>query len=201
MKLKDFIARFTQKERRITIPTMFTISRLLLTPFIVIAMIKQQWGIAFGLFVIASSTDLIDGFLARVLDQKTFLGACLDPVADKLLILSVFITLAFVQSPLFSIPVWFVSIVLIKEVILIAGAAIIWLLCGSVQIRPTLLGKSTMLVQVLFIIWLFACYFFKWLPVKTYWAVLTLVTFMVMLSLIHYSTLGFMQISDCLERK
>ena len=201
MQLRTFLQRFTRKERRITLPTMLTIFRFLLTPFIVAAMVYQQWGIAFWLFLLAAITDLLDGFLARILDQKTFLGACLDPVADKLLILAVFFTLAFVQSPLFAIPTWFVAIVLVKELVLIVGAALIYLICGSIEIRPTLLGKATMCVQVFFVIWLFACYFFNWLPITTYWVALTVVLGMVILSLLQYGALGVAQLVACFERE
>ena len=80
---------------------MFTLLRIASVPFIVASMVTQHWGIAFFLILFASATDLLDGFLARNFDQKTFLGACLDPIADKILILSCYFTLAFWQSPLF----------------------------------------------------------------------------------------------------
>ncbi len=197
MHLKDFLTRFARANHRITLPTLLTIVRIVFTPFIVAAMIYQQWGIAFILFVIAAVTDLLDGFLARVLDQKTLLGACLDPVADKILTLSVFTTLAFVQSPLFSIPTWFVIIMLAKELVLLGGAGIVYLICGTLQVRPLPLGKAAMFAQVVFIIWVFACYFFKWVPVKTYWAMLYGVLGIVLLALIQYITFGIEQLRQC----
>jgi phosphatidylglycerophosphate synthase len=96
--------RLPDAEKRITIPTLFTLTRIIIVPVIIDAMINDRWGIAFFFFVFACVTDLIDGFLARLLNEKTFLGACLDPVADKLLLLSCFSTLAFVSTPLFSVP-------------------------------------------------------------------------------------------------
>lgn len=183
-KLPDF-------EKRITVATAFTLMRMLAAPFVVAAMITQHWGIAFGLIIFASFTDLIDGFLARNFGQKTFLGACLDPVADKVLILSCYFTLAFCHTPLFAIPSWFVWLVLIKEILQLGFAIIFWMAKGWLKVEPTLLGKLTMTVQVAFIIWLFACYFFHWLPVKTYFCMLGLVVVLVLSSLIQYATIGY----------
>jgi len=179
------------KGRCITVPTLFTIMRLVCVPIIVAAMIKQRWGMAFWLFVFASLTDILDGVIARFLDQRSFLGACLDAVADKLLIVSCFLTLAFVQSPLFHIPQWFVFFVLIKEVILIGGALYVWFRKGFLKVKPTILGKMAMFIQVIFVIWLFSCYFFKWLPIKTYYTMLGLLLAIVLATLIHYSIIGY----------
>lgn len=182
-------------EKRITIPTLFTLLRLALIPCISIAMIFNQWGFSFFLFGLASVTDAIDGFLARLRNEKTFLGACLDAVADKLLIITCFATLAFVQSPLFSIPQWFVLVVLCKELLLLSGALYILLRNGRLEVKPTLLGKGTMLMQVCFIVWLFACYFFHWLPIKTYYGMLGLLLFLVIASFVQYAIIGLRYIS------
>lgn len=178
-------------EKRITLATIFTLSRIASVPFIVAAMIYQYWGVAFSLIIISSITDLADGFLARNFNQRTFLGACLDPIADKILILSCYFTLAFWQSPLFTIPGWFVWLVLLKELLLLGFAFTIWKIKGFLKVKPTLLGKMTMTVQVVFIVWLFACYFFHWLPIKTYYFMLGLVLVLVLSSLIQYATIGY----------
>lgn len=169
---------------------MVTLIRVVLVPFIVASMIMQAWGAAFILFIIAALTDMLDGNLARWLGEKTFLGACLDPIADKLLVLSCFFTLAFVQSPLFTIPHWFFWLVLAKELILIGGFALIYCLKGHADVQPSLLGKATAVVQMGFICWLFACYFFHWVPLKTYYTMLALVLGMVLASLVHYGAIG-----------
>lgn len=181
------------KERRITFSTMLTIARLICVPFIVFAMIQGAWGWAFGLFLAAAVTDMLDGYLARLLNQQTFLGACLDALADKILILAVFATLTFVDTPLFRIPGWFLWIVLGKELFQIIGAFSVYLIRGRIYVSPTALGKSAMIVQTLFIIWLFACYFFGWLPVKTYAVALALVVNIVLASLVRYVLIGWRQ--------
>lgn len=179
------------KNRIITIPTLVTFARIALTPVIVISMIMQAWGYAFLFFIVAALTDVIDGFLARWFDDRTILGACLDPIADKFLLISCFFTLGFVQSPLFSIPHWFVYCVLIKEMILICGVATLYLFFGPIEIRPTRLGKLTTLAQIAFIMWLFACYFFHWVPVKTYYTMLGLLMTVLVASLTQYAYNAF----------
>jgi cardiolipin synthase len=185
-------------EHKITLATKFTIFRILAVPVIVYAMISHWWGVAFLLFLAAALSDIIDGYLARNFDQVSILGACLDPLADKLLILAIYFTLAFVQSPLFTIPLWFVCLVLVKELLQIIGAVILFTRAGTLEIKPTLLGKLTMAVQVLFIVWLFACYFFHWLPVKTYYYMLGAVLILVLSTLLHYSYRGIKQMVQLL---
>lgn len=191
-----FLRTIPPHERRLTISTWLTLGRIALVPAIVVAMVTHQWGVAFGLFVVASITDVLDGNVARWRNEQTFLGACLDPIADKLLLVSCFFTLAFVHTPLFSIPHWFVVLMLVKELIIIGGACCIYLVHGKVTIEPTRLGKMTTLLQVLFIVWLFACYFFQWVPIKTYYVMLSMVLAVVALSFMQYLYIGMGQIKD-----
>jgi len=186
----DFLRKLPAREKKITLSTILTIVRIILVPIIVAAMVMHYWGTSFLLFVIAAITDCLDGTLARLLNQKTFLGAFLDPLADKLLILSCFFTLAFVQSPLFAIPKWFVWFVLCKEVLQLSGAVFVYLRKGHIEIRPTILGKVTATAQMCFIIWLFACYFFQWVPIKTYYTMLGLLLILITVSLLQYARIG-----------
>lgn len=183
-------------ELRITFPTILTCVRIALVPFIVAAMSFHQWGLAFLLFVIASVTDFFDGNLARMFDQKTFLGACLDPIADKLLLISFFFTLVFIDTPLFTVPIWFVLLILLKELLVVFGAAYILFSGGHLDVRPTLLGKCTTVVQMAFIIWLFACYYFRWVPVKTYYTMLAVMLCMLFFSFVQYMRIGLKQAGE-----
>ena len=189
-----FFQRLPAREKRLTLSTYVTIARIILAPLIVLAMTQRAWGLAFGLFLGAVLTDILDGQLARLLKEQTFLGACLDPVADKILIVSVFFTLSFVQSPVFSIPLWFVWLVLIKELLQIVGAFAVYAIKGHIIVRPTILGKFGMFAQSSFIIWLFACYFFRWFPIKTYYTVLGVVIIVVLASFIRYAQIGIKQL-------
>lgn len=191
MKIKlSFLKNLPEREKRLTVPTVLTLFRLLCAPLIVIAMVKQRWGIAFILIIVSALTDLLDGYIARRFNQKTWLGAGLDPVADKILVLSIYFTLAFVTTPLFVLPAWFVWLVLGKELLLIGGAFYLIFRAGWLEVQPVWLGKLTMAVQMTFIVWLFACYFFHWLPVKSYYAALGLVIGLVLSSLWQYAKIG-----------
>lgn len=184
------------REKKITFSTVLTLIRFILIPFIVISMIGQHWYAAFVLFMIAAITDILDGWFARWFNERTFLGAALDPLADKLLVIAVFATLAFYQSPLFTIPRWFVALVLIKELIQVLGAVIIYTIKGHLAIAPTMLGKLTMVAQSAFITWLFSCYFFHWVPIKTYFVMLATVSSLVLLTFIDYARIGFAQVRE-----
>lgn len=196
MKLNfKFFRNLPAHEKKITFPTMLTLLRISLVPFIVAAMILHVWDSAFWLFIIAALTDVFDGLFARWFNERTFLGACLDPLADKLLILAVFTTLAFVQSPLFTIPLWFLLLVLLKEIFQIVGAILIYAKKGHLEIKPLFWGKAAMVAQTSFIIWLFACYFYHWVPIKTYYAMLAGVLAVVGISFLQYVRVGFRQLS------
>ena len=95
-----------------------------------------------------------------------------------------------VRTPLFSIPTWFCWFVLAKELLQLVGAFAIWQFKGNIEIKPTRLGKLTTFIQVCFIVWLFACYFFKWLPIKTYWFMVTFLFLLVLGTFIHYGTIS-----------
>lgn len=185
-----FYKQLPSKEKRITISTVLTLMRIALAPVIAGAMIAQWWGVACALFIVAAVSDGLDGLLARARNEQTFLGACLDPIADKILLLSCFFTLAFVPTPLFSIPLWFVLIVLCKELIVVSGTLYLLMSQGHVEMRPRPLSKVTTCVQMIFIVWLFACYFFQWLPIKTYYTMLGVLLVLVIASLLEYIIIG-----------
>ena len=135
---------------KLTLSTVFTFMRILLVPCILYSMMVQQWGMACLFFMLAALTDTIDGTLARWMHEETELGAYLDPVADKLLILSCYTTLLFTKTPLFTIPPWFVLAILGKELVLMAGALYVCFVKQSALLKPTKLGKLTMVMQVVF---------------------------------------------------
>lgn len=172
------------------LPTLCTLLRIALTPCIVMAMLSNHWLIAFSLFIIAGITDVADGFFARLFNCQSFLGACLDPLADKLLLISCFVTLSIFSTPLFSIPSWFVLLIVIKEFIILAGAAFL-LQQRIVTIEPTSLSKRTTFMQLLFITWLFSCYFFQWVPIKTFNGILIILSLLIIICLLQYIVIGY----------
>lgn len=170
---------------------MLTLSRIFMVPIIIFAMLSHAWGFACLLFTLAAITDVLDGTLARLLQQETKLGAYLDPLADKFLLLSCYTSLAFIKSPLFTIPVWFVLVVLIKELILIAGAIYFGLVKKSITIRATMLGKITTVIQILFMWWLFFCAFYREVSVGACSVFLISILVITGITLMHYILISY----------
>lgn len=177
-------------EKRLTVATMFTLLRIALIPAMVVARIQGQWALACGLFLLAAATDFLDGWLARIRREETILGACLDPVADKILIVACFAVFALHDTTALAVPVWFVITMLIKELILCVGAVCIYIHTGHIEVKPTLLGKATTAIQLLVIAWLFACHFFVWMPLRTHTLIITFLFCLVGITLVQYGRIG-----------
>ena len=127
------------------LPNTITLIRVILIPFFVDLMIYSYYRPALLVFVIACMTDALDGMIARLTNSKTELGAFLDPMADKLLIVSSFVTLAILTK----IPVWLVIIVVSRDIILTLGSMVIYFTGHSLTIKPSMLGKATTFLQLL----------------------------------------------------
>jgi len=130
------------------LPNILTLTRVLMIPFFVIFIINKHFGWALITFVIAGITDGVDGLIARITHQRTELGAYLDPIADKLLLFSAFITLAIVEV----IPSWLVVIVITRDVIILVGFLVMLLTNYHPKINPSLLSKMTTVFQILTIV-------------------------------------------------
>lgn len=128
----------------ISIPNILTLIRILLTPLFVILLLKGMYTAALLVFAMAGITDGLDGFVARYFDQRTVLGAYLDPVADKLLLITAFVGLA-VQK---IIPGWVTVIVITRDLIICLGIAIITLTEKSYEVSPSIISKCTTVVQI-----------------------------------------------------
>lgn len=137
----------------ITWATWLTIGRIIITPFIVHSLIYEQWMKAGILFAVAALSDTLDGALARYTRQETQLGVYLDPLADKLLIVSCYMTLLFVHGANIGIPLWLAVIVVVRELALVTGGLILYLRSVRVNsplttaIYPTLVGKWTTVIH------------------------------------------------------
>ena len=175
----------------ITLATWFTIARLVLVPFVIVSMLSHQWAYAFWLFTAAATTDVLDGFLARVRNERTFLGACLDPIADKVLVITIFCTLIVIKA--IALSQWFLFFMLAKEMMLIAGAALLYYKNGSVAIEPSFLGKATMFAQVVFIGLLFAAYAASAVSLTMFAGGMVFIALMALGSLVLYIKQGVRQ--------
>ncbi len=189
----SFFKQLPEKEKKLTLSTKITLLRLISIPFIVFAIISHYWGIVFWLIIFAAISDIIDGKIARARNEITILGTCLDPITDKLLVLSCYLTFAYTDTLFLSIPVWFFWLVLFKEILLIIGGVIFYFLNGNI-VQPVTVGKTAMAVQIIFIAWLASCYYFHWHPIITYKLMLTTVIIFVFSSLFQYFKIGINQL-------
>ncbi|SKA81295.1 CDP-alcohol phosphatidyltransferase family protein [Desulfobaculum bizertense] len=137
-------------ENNWTIPNILTIARILLTPCFVISYVDGKTELAWGLFLVAGITDAADGFLARVLHQRTRLGAMLDPLADKALVASAFLCLGISGW----VPSWLVILVISRDVIIVGGLSALsfWGVDVKVKIRPSWMSKLNTSCQISLIV-------------------------------------------------
>jgi cardiolipin synthase (CMP-forming) len=125
-------------------PNLLTLARICLAPFLVSAILEGRYGLSFGLFLVAGLTDALDGTLARMLKQRTVLGQYLDPVADKLLLSTLFLVL--MHQGL--IPARVTVMVFGRDVGILVVAAILYAAVGRREFKPSIFGKANTLVQV-----------------------------------------------------
>lgn len=132
----------------INLPNTLTVLRILLVPVFVGLLLYGHYDAALITLLIAALTDVLDGMIARLTDQRTRLGEYLDPLADKLLLMSAIITL----SVLDFIPIWAVIVVVSRDAILLVGTVIANLSETNINISPTAMGKGTTFAQVCYVI-------------------------------------------------
>jgi cardiolipin synthase len=140
--------------RIITVPNLLTVFRMVLIPVFVSLLFYQRFILALVIFLLAGVTDGLDGLLARRFDQKSQLGTILDPIADKLMMVTSFVVLSMksvfpqpVPSHL-PIPFWVTIAVISRDVFILVGAAAINIVTGFRGFRPSLLGKINTTVQI-----------------------------------------------------
>lgn len=130
------------------LPNLLTIFRILLVPIFIIFVIHNDFRMALIIFIMAGITDGLDGLLARVLNQKTTIGAYLDPIADKMLLISAYISLTIKGM----LPGWLSVVVVSRDIIILSGIAVIFLMGKGLDIKPSISSKLTTVFQILTII-------------------------------------------------
>lgn len=128
----------------INIPNILSVVRILCTPLFVILLLKGMFSYALVVFTLAGITDALDGLIARYFNQKTALGAFLDPTADKLLLISAYIILAVLGF----IPGWLTVIVLTRDVVILIGFFLFTSKNIPLEIKPSLVSKCTTVAQI-----------------------------------------------------
>jgi cardiolipin synthase len=136
------------KSRILTVPNELTFLRLAFLPLFIIAIKYDRFALALGILILAGLSDALDGLLARGLNQKTALGAYLDPIADKLLLSSSYFVLALKEK----ITWWLTILVLGRDVLLLAACAVILLTVGYRAFPPSIWGKATTFFEILLIV-------------------------------------------------
>jgi len=134
------------------LPNLLSVFRLCLTAFFILAMTYERYEVALVLFIAQAISDLLDGFFARMMHKKTDLGAWLDPIADKVMLMSSYLVLGFQHI----IPFWIVAIVLLRDIVVLLGFLGLHLASYRVAPSPSLLGKATTLLQmitILYVLW------------------------------------------------
>ncbi len=129
-----------------SIPNLITLARILLVPVVVWAITSDAMLFAFVLFVVAGLSDAIDGFLAKRFGMATELGAYLDPLADKVLVVSIYISLGIVEA----IPRWLVILVVSRDLLIVGGIILSWLVGNPVVVKPLLVSKLNTVAQIFF---------------------------------------------------
>ncbi len=128
-----------------TLPNIITVARLLLVPVIIWSIIEGHPLAAFIVFVIAGIGDGVDGFIARQYNLRSRLGAYLDPVADKTLLVSIYLSL----TSLGEIPVWLAMIVVSRDLFIIGGVILAWILDRPIEVHPLVISKINTAAQII----------------------------------------------------
>lgn len=142
------------------IPNIISVIRILLVAPVVYGLLNHQYELAWWLFIIAGISDGVDGFLARHFGWQTELGATLDPIGDKLLMVFSYLALGWLAQ----LPVWLVALVIARDVIIVMGTLIYRLLTGDKAIEPLYISKVNTVMQILLVVVVIYSLAFQVLP-------------------------------------
>ncbi len=130
------------------LPNLITILRILLTAPFVWTLLHGHYGVALALFVVAGVSDGVDGFLAKHFDWISRLGAILDPIADKLLLISAYLSLGWLHR----LPWWLVALVLLRDLVIVVGAAAYYFVVGRFAMAPLVSSKINTFAQIVLVV-------------------------------------------------
>ena len=173
------------------LPNSLSILRILSIPVFINLLIYGYDRWALIVFLAAALTDGLDGLIARVTNQRTRLGAYLDPMADKLLLTASFLALAILKV----IPVWSAVIIVSRDIILVLGALILYLNQTPQEMAPTFLGKCTTAIQLLCVILILAIPVVQWGGLD-FFPILLLTVGLTVVSGLHYIYRGIRHLNS-----
>lgn len=140
------------------LPNLISLARLIAVPIAIWLILNGFLGYAFWLFLIAGASDAIDGYLARRLNARTEVGTYLDPLADKALLVCVFVTLGYVGK----IETWLVILVVSRDVMIVGGVILAFVLGDPYEAKPSFLSKINTTVQIAFCAFVLAMHGLNW---------------------------------------
>ena len=155
-RLRDLSGQVAQRAARevraalrpFTIPNGITLLRIALTPFFVLAAVSGNHTLALALFAAAGISDGVDGLLARWLRMRSLFGTYLDPIADKVLLVSAFVSLTVPEPGAVRIPLWLTVMALSRDILIVLVALLLYLGAGVREFLPSIWGKLTTVLQV-----------------------------------------------------
>jgi cardiolipin synthase len=142
----------------LSIPNLITLGRILLVPIVVWAITAGEYRIAFFLFLAAGISDAVDGFLAKRFGMASELGAYLDPLADKALIVSIYVALGIADA----IPRWLVILVVSRDIMIVGAIMLSWLIGRPLAVKPLMVSKLNTAAQIVFACLTLAALGFGW---------------------------------------
>ena len=169
-----------------TAPNQLTLLRMIFVPFIVIHLVEGRYLWALVVFVVAGFSDGLDGLLARTLHQQTVLGQYLDPMADKLLLSTMFLVLSILNK----IPWKFTVLVFSRDISILAASAVLFAIAGLRDFRPSIFGKANTFSQIcaVFFVLLLEVYPSHWVGIARTWFLRATFVFTIA-SALHYVVL------------
>jgi cardiolipin synthase len=166
----------------VSIPNIITLGRILLVPFIVWAIASSQMEIAFAIFFVAGVSDAVDGFLAKRFGMASELGALLDPLADKALLVSIYVALGIWGA----VPRWIVILVVSRDIMIVGAVIVSWLFGKPVPMKPLMVSKLNTVAQVALAALVLAALGFGFAPSPYDFILMGFVTVFTLLSVSFY---------------
>lgn len=128
-----------------SLPNMITIGRVVLAPAVIVMLTQERWRTAFAIFIVAAVSDAVDGWLAKTFSLQSEFGAALDPLADKTLIVSTFVTLAVMGRT----PPWLAVVIVSRDALILGGVGAAWASGRPIAVRPQWISKVATAAQLL----------------------------------------------------
>jgi len=166
----------------LSIPNLITLCRILLVPVVVWAITAGEMRVAFVLFLAAGISDAVDGFLAKRFGMGTELGAFLDPLADKAMLVSIYVALGIMAV----VPRWLVILVVSRDIMIVGAVMVSWLVNRPIPLKPLLVSKLNTVAQIALACVVLAALGFGFNAAITIELLVALVAVLTMLSVVFY---------------